>query len=160
MFIEPQKEGDPFEVSDADTMLRYLDPQAAKPDQVALLTRPGCAFCARAKQLLGDAGIEFAEIDLPPAVRSQALGAIAGAQTVPQLFVNGTLIGDSEAIERYLQRRRAAWRRPRDAGFSARRRTGHRWRLARHHRHRRKACAVARRSSRAAHERRAPMPSI
>ena len=26
MFIEPDKEGDPFEVSDADTMLRHIDP--------------------------------------------------------------------------------------------------------------------------------------
>jgi peroxiredoxin len=47
MFIEPPKPGDPFEVSDADTMLAYLDPDAAKPDQVAVLTREGCAFCAR-----------------------------------------------------------------------------------------------------------------
>ena len=28
MFIEPEKEGDPFEVSDADTMLAYVNPQA------------------------------------------------------------------------------------------------------------------------------------
>src|SRR4029078_12731236 len=49
MFIEPQKEGDPFEVADADTMLGYLDPGAKKPDQVAILSREGCVFCARAK---------------------------------------------------------------------------------------------------------------
>src|SRR3954467_14595862 len=41
MFLEPQKPGDPFEVSDADTMLRYLDPQAHLPEQVAILTREG-----------------------------------------------------------------------------------------------------------------------
>src|SRR3954453_6878081 len=28
MFIEPQKPGDPFEVSDADTMLQYINPKA------------------------------------------------------------------------------------------------------------------------------------
>ena len=28
MFIEPEKEGDPFEVSDADTMLNYINPNA------------------------------------------------------------------------------------------------------------------------------------
>ena len=28
MFIEPEVEGDPFEVSDADTMLKYLNPDA------------------------------------------------------------------------------------------------------------------------------------
>ena len=44
MFIEPQKPGDPFEVSDADTMLAYINPKAKKPDQVAILTREGCSF--------------------------------------------------------------------------------------------------------------------
>src|SRR5947209_5665779 len=49
MFIEPDKPGDPFEVSDADTMLRYINANAKLPDQVAILTREGCSFCARAK---------------------------------------------------------------------------------------------------------------
>jgi peroxiredoxin len=31
-FIEPQKAGDPFEVSDADTMLDFINPKAQKPD--------------------------------------------------------------------------------------------------------------------------------
>ena len=44
MFIEPDKAGDPFEVSDADTMLNYVNPRARKPDQVAILTREGCSF--------------------------------------------------------------------------------------------------------------------
>ena len=52
MFIEPEKPGDPFEVSDADTMLNYINPKAKKPDQVAILTREGCGFCAKAKKLL------------------------------------------------------------------------------------------------------------
>ena len=52
IFIEPEKAGDPFEVSDADTMLAYLNPKARKPDQVAILTREGCSYCAKAKTLL------------------------------------------------------------------------------------------------------------
>ena len=51
MFVEPHKPGDPFEVSDAATMLAYINPQARKPDQVAILTRDGCQFCAQAKTL-------------------------------------------------------------------------------------------------------------
>ncbi len=47
MFLEPQKPGDPFEVSDADTMLHYLDPNAKLPDQVAILTREPAARSAR-----------------------------------------------------------------------------------------------------------------
>ena len=47
MFVEPQKPGDPFEVSDADTMLAYIAPKAKKPDQVAILTREGFVFRGR-----------------------------------------------------------------------------------------------------------------
>ena len=64
MFIEPEKPGDPFEVSDADTMLAYINPKAKKPDQVAILTREGCGYCARAKALLTDLGYDYAEVSL------------------------------------------------------------------------------------------------
>lgn len=102
MFLEPQKEGDPFEVSDADTMLRYIDPKAKLPDQVAILTREGCTFCAKAKQMLSEAGYDYAELPLPHTIRSKALGAIAKAQTVPQVFIGGRLIGGAEELERFL----------------------------------------------------------
>jgi glutaredoxin-like protein len=108
MFIEPEKPGDPFEVSDADTLLHYVNKDAKEPDQVALLAREGCAFCAKAKKQLTEAGIEFAEVDLPHTIRTRALGAIAKARTVPQLFVNGELIGDSDAIEEWLKKGPAA----------------------------------------------------
>ena len=104
MFIEPQKPGDPFEVSDADTMLNYINPKARRPDQVAILTREGCSFCAKAKQMLTDAGIDFAEVPLPHTIRTKAVGAIAGAQTVPQVFVNGRLIGGSAELEAWLRK--------------------------------------------------------
>lgn len=102
MFLEPQKEGDPFEVSDADTMLRYLAPKAAVPEPVAILTREGCPFCAKAKHMLDEAGLPYAEVPLPHTIRSKALGAIANAQTVPQVFIGGRLIGGSEALADYI----------------------------------------------------------
>ena len=37
MFIEPDKEGDPFEVSDADTMLKYINPAAPAAEHLAHL---------------------------------------------------------------------------------------------------------------------------
>ncbi|MCG6951987.1 MAG: glutathione peroxidase [Betaproteobacteria bacterium] len=104
MFIEPQKPGDPFEVSDADTMLAYINPQAKKPDQVAILTREGCSYCTKAKALLENLGYEYAEIPLEHRIRSRAVGAITGQGTVPQVFINGTHIGGWEALERWAKK--------------------------------------------------------
>ena len=102
-FIEPDKAGDPFEVSDADTMLDYINPKAGRPDQVAILTRIGCPFCTRAKRMLTEAGYEYVEVPLPHTIRTKALGAIAKAQTVPQVFFNGERIGGAEELEQYLK---------------------------------------------------------
>ncbi len=104
MFVEPQKPGDPFEVSDADTILAWINPKARKPDQVAILTRAGCSYCARAKALLRELGYDFAEMPLDHRVRSRVVGAIANAATVPQVFVNGERIGGWEELERWAKR--------------------------------------------------------
>jgi len=104
MFVEPEKPGDPFEVSDADTMLAYINPNAKKPDQVAIFTREGCQFCAKAKALLAELGYDYAEIPLPHARRSRIVGAVTGQQTVPQVFVNGRHIGGLEALERWTRK--------------------------------------------------------
>jgi glutathione-dependent peroxiredoxin len=104
MFIEPLKAGDPFEVSDADTMLAYLNPKAKQPDQVAILTREGCSFCAKAKALLTELGYDYAEVPLDHKLRTRVVGAIAGAQTVPQVFINGKRIGGWEELERWAQK--------------------------------------------------------
>jgi len=101
MFIEPQKPGDPFEVSDADTMLAYIAPKAKTPDQVAILTREGCGFCGKAKKLLKDLGYDYAEVSLGNANRSRVVGAITGKGTVPQVFVNGQLVGGLEELKRW-----------------------------------------------------------
>ena len=104
MFIEPEKAGDPFEVSDADTMLAYVAPGAKKPDQVAILTREGCGFCAKAKNLLGELGYDYVELPLAHKGRSRAVGAITGKGTVPQVFINGALIGGWEELERWAKK--------------------------------------------------------
>jgi glutaredoxin-like protein len=104
MFIEPQKPGDPFEVSDADTMLHYINNNARLPDQVAILTREGCSYCARAKALLNELGYKYAEIVLPHNIRTKVIGAIANAKTVPQVFINGKHIGGLEELEKWAQK--------------------------------------------------------
>jgi glutaredoxin-like protein len=104
MFVEPDKPGDPFEVSDADTMLGYINPRAKKPDQVAILTREGCQYCARAKALLEELGYDYAEVPLGHRIRTRVVGAIAGAQTVPQVFINGERIGGWKDLERWARK--------------------------------------------------------
>ena len=100
MFIEPEKPGDPFEVSDADTMLDYINPNAGRPDQVAIFTREGCQYCAKAKALLTELGYDYAEVPLAHTIRTKVVGAVSGAKTVPQIFINGTHIGGLEELER------------------------------------------------------------
>ena len=104
MFVEPNKPGDPFEVSDAATMLAYVNPKARKPDQVAILTRDGCQYCVQARALLDERGIEYVEIPLTHNIRLKALGAIAGSQTVPQVFINGERVGGYEDLKRWAAR--------------------------------------------------------
>jgi glutaredoxin-like protein len=103
-FIEPEKEGDPFEVSDADTMLNFINPQAKKPDQVAIFTREGCSFCAKAKAKLTELGYDYVDIPLAHQIRSKVIGAVTGQQTVPQVFINGEYIGDAEALEQWARK--------------------------------------------------------
>lgn len=104
MFIEPEEPGDPYEVSDADTMLRYLAPNDAVPLDVTVFTRNGCPHCARAKGLLRDAGIEFEELRLNREYTDQTLRAVAAATSVPQVFIGGEHIGGADELEKWLSK--------------------------------------------------------
>lgn len=108
MFIEPEEPGDPFHVSDADTMLKYLDPACEFPYDVAVFSREGCPFCVRAKGILNDAGIEFEELVLNRDYTDQTLRAVSTDTTYPQVFINGQLVGGSDNLEAWLARRNEA----------------------------------------------------
>ncbi len=108
MFIEPDLPGDPFEVSDAETMLHYIAPQAELPLDVTVFSREGCPFCVKAKGLLRDAGIEFDELVLNRDFAESTIRAVSGRSTVPQVFINGNLVGGSEELESYLASSQAA----------------------------------------------------
>ncbi|MDC0835516.1 Peroxiredoxin family protein/glutaredoxin [Geitlerinema sp. FC II] len=101
MFIEPEKPGDPFEVSDAETMLNYINPDAT-PKYVSLFTKIGCPFCAKAKTKLKERGFDYEEIVVGRDATARSLKAMSGSTTVPQVFIDGKLIGDSEALDKYL----------------------------------------------------------
>jgi glutaredoxin-like protein len=99
MFIEPDVPGDPFEVSDADTMFEYIAPSVQKPMDVTIFTREGCEYCVRAKDMLNDAGIQYEELVLNRDYSEATLRAVSGRSTVPQVFINGDHIGGSEELE-------------------------------------------------------------
>jgi glutaredoxin-like protein len=108
LFVEPDVAGDPYQVSDADTVLDWINPEAERPAAVTVFTKPGCPYCARAKTALREHGVRFEEVELDHDVTMRTVRAVAGADTVPQAFVNGERIGDSEAIAEWLAGRRAA----------------------------------------------------
>lgn len=100
-FIEAETEGDPFEVSDADTMIDYINPSVAKPEDVSIITRPGCPHCARAKAMMNERGIVYEEILVGKQTTLRSVRAIAGRETVPQVFIGGRHVGGAEKLEQY-----------------------------------------------------------
>lgn len=107
-FIEPNVPGDPYEVSDADTMLDFINPQAVKPSDVTVFSKAGCPFCAKAKAMLSEQGMDYEEIRLGEDATLRGIRAVSGADTVPQIFINGQHIGGSEDLEAWLKQRNAA----------------------------------------------------
>jgi len=103
MFIEQEEPGDPFKVSDGDTMLNYLNPNATQPKRVTVFSKPGCPHCQRAKELLSANDLAYEEIELGShGLSFSSLMAVTGAGTTPQIFVDGDLIGTADDLESYL----------------------------------------------------------
>ena len=102
MFIEPEEPGDPFKVSDADSMLHYIAPEHKAQQSIAVFTRPGCPYCAKAKQALGERGLQYEEIILGQDASVVSLRAITQQTSTPQVFIGGKLIGGSEELTSYL----------------------------------------------------------
>lgn len=103
MFIEPEEPGDPYGVSDADTMLSYVAADVETPASVSIMTRPGCPYCDKAKKMLKAAGYEYEELTLNKDYTDRSLRAIAGVDSVPQIFINGDAIGGSSDLEEWLK---------------------------------------------------------
>jgi glutathione-dependent peroxiredoxin len=106
MFIEPDVPGDPFEVSDADTMFKYLRPNQQSLGPAFMLARHGCPHCARAKALLEERGIAFEAIHLGDELTMQGVKAASGVATVPQIFIDGKLVGGADQLTDYLSKRK------------------------------------------------------
>ncbi len=102
MFIEAEVEGDPFEVSDADTMLEYINKDANIPDTATMFSRKGCPHCERAMALLNQHNIYVEQIELDSPVTSRSLRAVSGNSSTPQIFIGGKHIGGADELEKYL----------------------------------------------------------
>jgi glutaredoxin 3 len=73
--------------------------------RVEIYTKFGCPYCARAKALLGQKGVEYEEYEINsiPGKRDEMLERSNGRHTVPQIFIDGHLVGGSDdlaALER------------------------------------------------------------
>jgi glutaredoxin 3 len=83
----------------ASTAARSLDSSPPSPAAVVLYTRAGCQFCAAAKGLLGARGVVFVEVDLTTdGAAREKLVQRTGLATLPQLFIDGDLVGGFEEI--------------------------------------------------------------
>jgi glutaredoxin 3 len=59
-----------------------------------------CPYCMRAKALLRSKGVEFEEIDVTddPALRAKMIELSGGRRTVPEIFINGEIIGGCDEL--------------------------------------------------------------
>jgi glutaredoxin 3 len=76
---------------------------AAGEATVVLYTTPFCGYCAAAKRLLEEKGVDYIDIDvmMDPAKRAE-MNDRSGRRTVPQIFIGDTHVGgfdDLNALE-------------------------------------------------------------
>ena len=68
--------------------------------KVIMYSTAFCPFCMRAKALLKDKGVDFEEIDVmfDPAKRAEMAARSGGGRTVPQILIDGELIGGFDEL--------------------------------------------------------------
>jgi glutaredoxin 3 len=68
--------------------------------RVEIYTKIFCSYCARAKRLLGDKGIDFEEYDitLGGPKRAEMIQRADGRTTVPQIFIDDVHVGGSDDL--------------------------------------------------------------
>lgn len=65
---------------------------------------PRCGFSAQVVQILGEVGAEYGSMDILPDPRiRQVLSAHSGWPTIPQLFVDGQLVGGCDIVTELYQ---------------------------------------------------------
>lgn len=72
---------------------------------IIIYTKGWCPYCIAAKDLLGEKGAAYIEVDIgnKPEVRQEMIQKAGGRTTVPQIFIDGRHVGgcdDLYALER------------------------------------------------------------
>ena len=81
----------------------FID-NAIKENRVMLFMKgtpqqPACGFSLRASGALNALGVKYAALDILPDPRiREELSAVSGWPTIPQLFVDGELVGGSDIV--------------------------------------------------------------
>ena len=68
--------------------------------EVVIYTQSWCPYCSRAKKLLERKGVAFREIKAPHGTpeREESIQRSGGRTSVPQVFIDGRYVGDSDAL--------------------------------------------------------------
>jgi glutaredoxin 3 len=68
--------------------------------RVEVYTKFGCPYCARAKRLLDEKGVDYEEFEINsvPGKREEMLTRANGRTTVPQVFIDGRHVGGSDDL--------------------------------------------------------------
>ena len=88
----------------ADPHLREQVERAIADNPVLLFMKgtpdmPRCGFSAQTARILDDTGVEYAAMDVLPDPRiRQVLSAHSNWPTIPQLFVDGELVGGCDIV--------------------------------------------------------------
>jgi len=69
------------------------------PPQIVMYASSWCGYCARARRLLAQKGVELTEIDVDvqPGARAEMIER-SGRYTVPQIFIGGSHIGGCDDL--------------------------------------------------------------
>ena len=68
--------------------------------KIEIYTSPFCGYCARAKRLLSQKGVDYIEYDVlaDSSKRDEMVERAQGRTTVPQIFIDGTPVGGCDEI--------------------------------------------------------------
>lgn len=87
-----------------NTEIRDFIANAIQDNQVMLFMKgtpqaPACGFSARTAGALNELGVKYAALDILPDPRiREELSGLSGWPTIPQLFVDGELVGGADIV--------------------------------------------------------------